>query len=126
MTASAFDGCTRGNDKPPASPVCPNVPRATTPSAASSTPPPSRRRRFKRRASNVCSVGESENPIILLRRSTIWQLAVKGGRRECPENASLFRLAPEAAPNSEDQAMADELTDADIAMDGTGLYREET
>ena len=43
-----------------------------------------------------------------------------------PDNASLCRSAPKAAPDSEDQAMADELSDADIAMDSTGLYREET
>jgi hypothetical protein len=41
-------------------------------------------------------------------------------------NASLSRSAPKATPNNEDQAMADELTDADIAMDSQSLYREET
>jgi hypothetical protein len=35
-------------------------------------------------------------------------------------------LGAQAASNSEDQAMADELSDADIAMDGNSLYREET
>jgi len=43
-----------------------------------------------------------------------------------PDNASLCRSAPKAAPDSEEQAMADELSDADIAMDSTSLYREET
>jgi hypothetical protein len=42
------------------------------------------------------------------------------------ENASLCRSATKAPPNTEDQTMADELTDADIAMDGQSLYREET
>jgi hypothetical protein len=34
--------------------------------------------------------------------------------------------APDAATTEEDSRMADELADADIAMDRTGLYREET
>src|SRR5688500_7247249 len=46
--------------------------------------------------------------------------------RLATENASLCRSTPKTAPNSEDQSMADELSDADIAMDSSSLYREET
>src|ERR1700752_4507940 len=46
--------------------------------------------------------------------------------RPHPDNASLCRSALKGAPNSEDQAMADELSDAEIAMDSKALYREET
>ena len=41
-------------------------------------------------------------------------------------HASLGRSPLEGGADSEDEAMSDELSDADIAMDGKGLYREET